>query len=98
MFSVPLPSQGAPVCWAPADCVGLGQHCPAGFGQLIPSKVLRELHTMAETPIFTPGGCGGALAWPEAAQSSQALLSVLPLPPGSAQPGIPSAGAAQNET
>lgn len=44
---------------------------------------------MAETLIFTLGGCGGALAWPEASQSSQALLSVLPFPqaqPSSAFP------------
>lgn len=85
--------------WASGSCrgCGAGAALPVRFGQLIPSKVLKELHTMVEPPIFTLGGCGGALAWPEATQNSQALLSVLPLPPGSAQLGFPGAGVAQNE-
>lgn len=94
MFSVPLPSQGGLVGLLQTV---LGWGSTVRFGQLIPSKVSRELHTVAEPPIFTLGGCGGALAWPEPAQSSQALLSVLPLPPGSAQLGFPGAGVVQDE-
>lgn len=100
MFSVPLPFQGGPktlVIGFLQRLRGTGAALPVRFGQLIPSKVLKELHTMAEPPIFTLGGCGGALAWPEATQNSQGLLSVLPLPPGSAQLGFPGAGVAQNE-
>lgn len=52
MFSVPLPSQGGPVGLLQTV---LGWGSTVRFGQLIPSKVSRELHTVAEPPIFTLG-------------------------------------------
>lgn len=70
------------LCWA-------GAALPVWFGHLIPSKVPRELHIMAEPPIFTLGGVGVLLPGlkpPRAARLSSVCCHFPKAQPNSAFP------------